>query len=101
MQAEEPRRIPLVYVGAEDHPALQATTFGIVNDPAHDEFVLTMGQLQLPLLVGDDEDKRRQVDQISFVAIKVIGRYSMTRSRVEELVEMLQTNLRREPERSE
>jgi hypothetical protein len=84
-----------LYVGAEDVPILLANQFGIVYDPNGEESVLTVGQLSLPVLIGTDEDKQRQLEQLSYVAIKVVGRYSLTRPRVEALVQMLQQNLER------
>jgi hypothetical protein len=85
--------VPLVYVGADQYPAVQATTFGIIGDQEHDEFVLTVGQLQLPQLLGTDEEKAAQAERLAFVAIHVVGRFAMTRSRVEQLADMLRANL--------
>jgi hypothetical protein len=94
MEVKRPN-VPLVYVGAEDNPILLANQFGISRDTANGEYILTIGQLQIPQLIGSDEEKKNQLEQLSFVAIKVLGRYAMTRTRVESLVAMLQTNLDR------
>lgn len=90
--------VPLVYVGADDQPIVLANQFGIIQDQANGEFVLTVGQLQLPQLIGSDEERQEQFNRLSFIGIKVLGRFVLTRPRVEALVAMLQQNLDRTPD---
>lgn len=93
--AEQEHGVPLLYVGVEDVPIELANQFGIIYDAAGGEFILTIGQLQLPQLLGSDEERQEQLGKLSHVGIKVLGRYVLTRPRVEALMTMLQTNLGR------
>ena len=78
---------------ADDHSVVFANQFLIQHQP--DEFVLTVGQLVTPPLLGTDEEKREQLARVSYVPIRAIGRYGLTRRRIEELIAVLQENLER------
>ena len=88
---EEEIRIPTVFIGAEDAPIQFANQFVIQHQ--QEEFVLTIAQVVPPILLGTPEEKIEQAKQTAYVPIKVIGRYGMTRPRVEELIKALQDNL--------
>ena len=88
---EEEIRIPTVFIGVEDVPIQLANQFVIQHQ--QEEFVLTIAQVVPPILLGTTEEKIEQAKQTAYVPIKVIGRYAMTRPRVEELIKVLQDNL--------
>jgi hypothetical protein len=85
--------IPAVYVGAEDIPVLLANQFVVQHDG--DEFVLTVGQGVIPILLGSAEEQEEQARMLSYAPIRVVARLGMTRSRVVELIGALQENLDR------
>jgi len=93
MADDETVSIPLVWEEADDRSVVFANQFLIQHQP--DEFVLTVGQLVPPPLLGTDEEKREQLARVSYVPIRVIGRYGLTRRRIEELIAVLQENLER------
>lgn len=88
------RKIPLAYVGMEDVPVLYANNF--VIQTYEGDSILTIGQLSPPLLLGSDEERLRQVDQVSYVPVKVIARLSLSRARIQELLEVLSAHIERQ-----
>lgn len=86
--------IPIVWVGIEELPPL-ATNQMVVQHTAPDEFTLTFGHLATPVALGTDEQRREQLEQISFIAIKPLARVAFNRQRLEELITVLQQNLER------
>lgn len=96
--AEEPDRIalPLAWVEGEE-PVIFANQFLFQQiDPG--EFVLNIGQALPPPLIGPPEEQRRQASQIPFVPVRTLARLSLTRKRVEELINVLQGVLTRADE---
>jgi hypothetical protein len=86
--------IPVVWIGSDDHPILLANQF-VVQYQEDDEFFITIGQLQPPMILGDTPaDRLDQAKKMSFVPVQVIARLSMTKARTLELIEVLQTNVR-------
>jgi len=88
--AEEPDRIavPLAWVEA-DEPVAFANQF-LFQQVMENDFVLHIGQAFPPALVGTPEQQREQAKQIPFVPVRPLGRFSLTRERVVELVNLLQ-----------
>lgn len=87
----DPVEIPLTFVGAEENPMLAANSFVVQHQM--DEFMLTVGHVAPPLLVGTPVEQARQATQLPFVPVNVLGRYSITRQRLVELIDALQSNL--------
>ncbi len=98
-QNEDFITLPIVYTDMEDKPILFANQFVIQHQK--NEFVLTVGQLQPPILLGSPEERKEQVKKLTYVPIKVVARFGLTRQRLVELVEALQTNLRKYDEKQE
>lgn len=90
-EKQEEIKIPMVFIGTEDQPIQLANHFVIQHQ--QEEFVITVGQVISPILLGTDEEKLEQARQTAYVPIKVVGRYGLTRSRVVELIKALQENL--------
>ena len=88
----EGRALPLVWLGLEDLPILFANQM-LIQNVVRDEFVLAFGQVTPPVLLGDDEAKERQLDEIAYVGVKPIARVSLSRQRLQELIRVLQENL--------
>jgi hypothetical protein len=96
--AEDKRTgIPLVWLGVDDEPAVMANQFGISHNPEGGEFVLTIGQLSLPQLLGAEEEQRDQLEALPYIGIRVLGRFAMTAPRLEALIDMLQRHYDRIP----
>ena len=87
----EVRQIPVVWVGGDESPVLLANQFlGQFQD---DEFILTFGQFAPPALLGTEEERKAQARELSFIQVKVLARLTLTRSRLEELVGVLQETI--------
>lgn len=92
-ESGEAIEIPVVLSGADETAVLFANHFLI---QAHqDEFVLTVGQLVPPPLLGTDEERREQAKLISAVSVKVVARLGFTRRRLGEITSLLQDALAR------
>lgn len=98
-QGEDTITLPVVYIGAEDEPILFANQFVIQHEK--NEFVLTVGQLQPPILLGSPEERKEQAKKLTYVPIKVVARFGLTRQRLAELIEALQINLQKYDEKQE
>lgn len=85
--------LPLAWVEGEE-PVVFANQF-LFQLVGPSEFLLNVGQAVPPPLLGPPEEQRRQASQISFVPVRTIARLSLTRERVEELINVLQGVLSR------
>jgi hypothetical protein len=85
-------QLPLVWVGGDEVPILFANQF--LGQYHQDDFLLTVGQLAPPALLGTPEERREEALTMSFVPVKVLARFGMTRSRVEDLIGVLQQTLK-------
>jgi hypothetical protein len=94
MADEDTVQVPLAWVGLDEVPVLVSNQ-ALIQHIGEDEFVLAFGHASPPPLVGSEEEKREQLRQISFVPVRVIARFGLTRRRVEELLNILQENLSR------
>ena len=81
------RRLPIVREGIEDVPILFANDF--VVQFLDTEFILTVGQLQPPVVIGSAEERREQLDKAGYVSVQVIARLGLTEQRMGQLVEVL------------
>lgn len=84
--------VPLVWSGPEDVPILFANAFVSQFDNV-DGFIVTVGQITPPALIGTPDEVREQVAEIEFVAVKPVVRLGLTRFRMVELIAILQANL--------
>lgn len=91
--AEDPEAIsiPVVWVGGDETPILLVNQF--LGQFQGNEMIITFGQFAPPALIGTEEERREQVRDISFIPVKVLARFALTRSRLEELIQVLQETL--------
>ena len=89
--SEEEIQVPILIVGADDVPIVLANQFIIQHQ--QQEFIITFGQVAPPYLFGTDEERREQAKNLSYVPIKIVGRFGLTRDRMVELIGVLQENL--------
>jgi hypothetical protein len=92
-EPREPIRVPVVFIGAEDTPVQYANQFVVSHQ--QDEFILTVGQVTPPLLLGTEAEQREQAQQLAYVPVKTVARLAFTRARLVELMSVLQENLKR------
>lgn len=83
--------LPLKWIDFDAIPVLLANCFLVQHQPG--EFVLSLGQLTAPPLVGTPEDIKAQVTELTQVPIRTIARYGLTRDRVTELIALLEAAL--------
>jgi len=99
MRGKLPQKsVPLAFIGADETPMLYANHFVIQNQ--QNEFILTVGQIAPPMLMGTDEEKAEQLEQVDYVPVKVVARIVVTETRLKELIDVLQTNLKGYQERT-
>jgi hypothetical protein len=87
--AEEGIQVPVAWVGAEEAPTHTVNQF-VCQFSGPEEFILTLGHLEPPTLLGSPEERLEQARQLSYVPVRVVSRVGLTRSRVEELITVLQ-----------
>lgn len=81
--------LPVIWVGAEEAPLVFANQIlGQVGQQG--EVVLTFGQLAPPTFVGSPEEIAKQAEQISYVPTKTVARLVITRSGLDQLIDVLQ-----------
>ena len=91
--AEDPEviQVPVVWVGGDETPILLVNQF--LGQFQENEFILTLGQFAPPALIGTEDERREQLRDVSFVPVKVLARLALTRSRMEELIRVLEETL--------
>jgi hypothetical protein len=86
--------LPVSWVGIDELPVLFANQF-IVQAAGRDEFIVTVGQLVGPALVGSPEQQVEQAGEIAFVPVKPVARLNLTRTRMMELIAVLNIQVER------
>lgn len=93
MEQPESIDIPVAWVGMDEAPILVANQFMLQSQPY--EFLLTVGQMSPPALLGSPDEKAEQARQIDYVPIRVLARLGLSPTRVRELIAILQDQLER------
>ncbi len=83
--------MPLAWVGLEELPVAFANQFLTQFQPG--EFVLSIGQVTPPALLGTPEQIAEQAADVTYVPVRPIVRVGFTRARMQELIAVLQANL--------
>jgi hypothetical protein len=96
--AEQEIQVPIVWVGVEDTP-VYASNQMLIQFSAANEFILTFGHLTPPVTLGTPEQQREQAEMISFVPVRPVARVGFNRQRLQELITVLQDNLRNHDDR--
>jgi hypothetical protein len=81
----------LEWIDFDEVPIVFANHFLVQHQP--DEFVVSLGQVTGPPLVGTPEQIREQARGVSHVPIHAIARVGLTRQRLVELIGILQAEL--------
>src|SRR5438552_969384 len=89
--AETPGRsvtVPVTWVGTEEIPVVFVNQMlGQVDDRG--DVILSFGQATPPALIGTPEEQAAQVQRLAYVPVKPIARFTMSRSRVVDLISVL------------
>jgi hypothetical protein len=83
--------LPLQWQEFEDTPIFFSNHFLIQHQP--NEFVLTLGQVTGPPVLGTPEQIRAQATTLGHVPIHTLARAGLTRDRMVELIGVLQAAL--------
>lgn len=78
-------------VGADDMPLLYANHFVLQRE--QDEYILTIGQIAPPVLIGTPQQQREQARQIEYVPARVLVRLALNETRLREMLDVLQQRL--------
>jgi len=84
-------QLPIAYLGVEETPIVFANQFAIQH--FQNEFIITIGQIAPPILVGSPEERREQAKNVGYIPVTIVGRFSLTKERIRELIGALQENL--------
>jgi hypothetical protein len=87
VEESEGRQVPVVWENLDGVPVLLANQFIIQH--FQDEFILTVGQMVPPTLLGDEEQREAQLRAIERVSVRPLARIAFTRARLTELIETL------------
>lgn len=86
-------QVPLVWAGVDDLQILFANAFVSQFDVDLQAFILTVGQVAPPALVGTPDEVAEQAHGIDFVSVRPLIRLALTAARMQELAQVLQGNL--------
>lgn len=93
MDEHNPRiDVPLAWIGTEELPIFLVNQ--IVCQFNQDEFILTFGQMTPPALLGTEDERIEQAQQIAYVPVKPLARLGFSETRMRELIAVLEVNLR-------
>ena len=84
------RDVPLIWENVDDVPVFFANQY--VCQFNQDEFVLTVGQMAPPMLLGDLQTRAEQLERLERVPVKPLARVAFTYSRLVELINVLEAN---------
>jgi hypothetical protein len=90
LDENEGRQVPVVWENLDNVPVLLANQFIIQH--FQDEFILTVGQMVPPALMGDEQDRAAQLQGIEQVSVRPLARIAFTRARLIELVQALEAH---------
>jgi len=83
--------VPLVWVDLDAVSVEMANQFVSQFEP--DQFILTVGQVAPPMIIGSEEERLEQLRRISYAPVRTLARVSMSPARMRELVSVLQQSL--------
>ena len=83
--------VPIVWIGVEETPIEYINQF--VSQVDGEGFIVTVGQLTPPVLMGTPDELREQAEAISHVSVRPVVRLGLTAGKMMELVAILQANI--------
>ncbi|WP_395659142.1 hypothetical protein [Nocardioides sp.] len=92
MTGEANFQVGVIWPDVEDVPVLAANQFVTQLDAGSagvEQIVLILGNVTPPLVLGPPEEVQAMLAAVGAVSVKALGRYALTRGRLEELIELL------------
>lgn len=93
MAEESTRDVPITWVGLEDEPVYAANQF--ISQHHNGQFVLSLGMLVPPPILGTEEQKAKQIERINHVTVRPLIRVALTPEVMDQLIGVLQQNRER------
>ncbi len=92
-QVPEGVNLPIIWTGVDDVPMVFVNqTLAQVGQQS--EVILTFGQLAPPAVLADTQEEReRQIRALTHIPIKPVARLALTRTGLEQLVDVLHQTL--------
>jgi hypothetical protein len=82
----------LAWIGVEDVPIVFVNQV-IAQIDERGEIIIAFGQATPPVILGSPEEQRQQIANVPFVQVRPVSRITLSRSRLEEVVDVLQKTL--------
>jgi hypothetical protein len=86
--------VSVIWPDVDDQPVLRANQFLGQMSPdasgAPEEFILTIGYISPPVMLGSPEEQAATMAALGAVSVRTLTRVSMSRSRLGELLQLLQ-----------
>lgn len=80
-------QVPLVWIGIDEAPISLLNQFLVQKQD--EEYIITLGSVAPPVLLGSEEERREQISRVRFVPVRVLGRFGMTDQRMHEFLKVL------------
>jgi len=97
----EPRRdIPLAWVGFDELPIHYANQI-IVQYQPEGSFLIGVGQVLTPALIGEPAEMAEQLDHVEFVPIRPLVRVALTEQTMRELAAVLDASIAKADQRKD
>ena len=87
MDQSEGHEIRVVWENPDSVPVFLANQFMIQH--FQDEFILTIGQMVPPAILGDEAQREARLREIEQVSVRPLARIAFTRARLVELIQTL------------
>ena len=87
--------VPLAWTGVDAFDVLTANQYLVTLDPANDTMYLMVGLVMPPPLMGTTEEIQNQLREQSYLPVRTLGRFALTRQSAGELANVLHESLSR------
>ena len=87
--------VPISWIGVDESEVAAANRFVMTHNPETEELILIFGHVAPPILLGTEEERLRQAEELAFVPVRTLGRFSMTRPVAGALREVINEHLER------
>lgn len=85
--------LPLAWTDLDDLDIPLANHFASLFH--EDMFVVAAGNVFPPVFIGSDESRREQAQELPFLPIRAVARFALTEAKLEDFINVLQSNLQK------
>lgn len=91
--ATEPEsvQVRVAWIGVDDTPIQFVNQ--VLTQFNENEFIVTLGQLSPPVILGDENERREQAEALEYVPVMPVARLALTPAGMKDLVRVLSQNL--------